>query len=79
VARGCGFPVIGRREHGESGAAAQEPAVLTAGTWTKVAASYSLPRNSRYGIVLPIAQAEYDRLLTAYLPNRLGTSVDPSR
>ncbi|AEV84264.1 hypothetical protein ACWT_3241 [Actinoplanes sp. SE50] len=49
---------------------------LASGKWTKVA-SYSLPASPRHGTVLPVTQAEYDRLLTAYQPNLLVTAVDP--
>jgi large repetitive protein len=66
-------------EHGGQGYVPFTTTDLDSGKWTKVASSYSLPRNSRHGTVLPITQAEYDRLLTAYQPNPLGTSVDPPR
>jgi hypothetical protein len=49
---------------------------LASGNWTK-ATSYSLPKSPRHGTVLPVTQAEYDRLLTAYQPNLLVTAVDP--
>jgi hypothetical protein len=66
-------------EHGGRGYTPFTTTDLDSGKWTKVTDSYSLPRNARHGTVLPITQAEYDRLLTAYRPNPLGTSVDPSR
>jgi hypothetical protein len=49
---------------------------LDSGTWTKVG-SYSLPSSPRHGTILPVTQAEYDRLLTKYQPNLLVSSVQP--
>jgi hypothetical protein len=66
-------------EHGGQGYVPFTTTDLDSGKWTKVTSSYSLPRNARHRIVLPITQAEYDRLHTAYQPNPLVVSVDPSR
>ncbi|WP_330347260.1 family 43 glycosylhydrolase [Streptomyces sp. NBC_00582] len=48
---------------------------LAAGNWTPVA-DYDLPSRPRHGTVLPVTQAEYDRLLTAYQPDQLVTGVE---
>ncbi|MEU2772541.1 family 43 glycosylhydrolase [Streptomyces sp. NPDC007162] len=47
---------------------------LDSGVWTPVA-DYDLPAKPRHGTVLPVTQAEYDRLLRAYQPDQLVESV----
>lgn len=44
--------------------------------WYSVADQSQLPTSPRHGTVLPITQAEYDRLLAAYQPDQLVTSID---
>ncbi|MFE2062470.1 family 43 glycosylhydrolase [Streptomyces sp. NPDC059467] len=48
---------------------------LDSGVWTPVA-DYDLPAKPRHGTVLPVTQAEYDRLLRAYQPDQLVESVE---
>jgi hypothetical protein len=62
-------------EYGGAGYTPFTSTDLDSGVWTKVQ-SYSLPSSPRHGTVLPITQAEYDRLLTAYQPNLLVTAAD---
>lgn len=38
---------------------------LDSGKWTQ-STSYQLPPEAKHGSVLPLTQAEYDRLLSAY-------------
>jgi hypothetical protein len=47
---------------------------LAGGKW-RMPTDYALPANPRHGTVLPITQAEYDRLLRTYLPAELVDSV----
>lgn len=44
--------------------------------WYSVAATSQLPTSPRHGTVLPVTQAEYDRLLQAYQPDQLVTGID---
>ncbi|MEU2422217.1 family 43 glycosylhydrolase [Streptomyces sp. NPDC007851] len=48
---------------------------LDSGVWTPVT-DYDLPARPRHGTVLPVTQAEYDRLLRAYQPDQLVESVE---
>lgn len=48
---------------------------LDSGVWTPVT-DYNLPARPRHGTVLPVTQAEYDRLLRAYQPDQLVESVE---
>lgn len=48
---------------------------LASGVWTPVA-DYDLPARPRHGTVLPVTQAEYDRLLRAYQPDQIVTGVE---
>jgi hypothetical protein len=43
---------------------------LASGTWTPVS-NYEMPTDPRHGTVLPVTQAEYDRLLAAYGPTQV--------
>ena len=47
---------------------------LDSGVWT-MSTGYDLPASPRHGTVLPINQAEYDRLLRRYLPAELVDRV----
>ena len=47
---------------------------LAGGKWT-MPTDYALPKSPRHGTVLPITQAEYDRMLRTYLPAELVDSV----
>ncbi len=47
---------------------------LDAGVWTPEP-TYTLPASPRHGTVMGVTQAEYERLLTAYLPGQAVTSV----
>jgi len=49
---------------------------LDSGTWTR-STGYSLPASPRHGTVLPITQAEYDRVLREYLPAEPVTPAEP--
>lgn len=62
-------------EFGGRGYIPFETTDLAAGNWTPVA-DYDLPSRPRHGTVLPVTQAEYDRLLTAYQPDQLVTGVE---
>ncbi|WP_460072116.1 family 43 glycosylhydrolase [Streptomyces sp. YKOK-I1] len=62
-------------EFGGRGYLPFETTDLASGTWTPVA-DYDLPSRPRHGTVLPVTQAEYDRLLTAYQPDQLVTGVE---
>jgi GH43 family beta-xylosidase len=48
---------------------------LDSGVWTP-STGYDLPAKPRHGTVLPVTQAEYDRLLRAYQPDQLVASVE---
>ncbi|MBD8057482.1 Ig-like domain repeat protein [Cellulomonas sp. JH27-2] len=61
--------------HGGQGYLAFTSTDLDSGDWTSVP-SAQLPSSPRHGTVLPVTQAEYERLLGAYQPDLLVTSVD---
>ncbi|KND42819.1 family 43 glycosylhydrolase [Streptomyces stelliscabiei] len=48
---------------------------LDSGVWTP-STGYDLPSKPRHGTVLPVTQAEYDRLLKTYQPDGIVTSVE---
>ncbi|MFI1726984.1 family 43 glycosylhydrolase [Streptomyces sp. NPDC020489] len=52
-------------EYGGRGYVPFETTDLDSGRWTP-SANYQLPASPRHGTVLPVTQAEYDRLLAAY-------------
>lgn len=62
-------------EFGGRGYLPFETTDLDSGTWTPVA-DYDLPARPRHGTVLPVTQAEYDRLLRSYQPDQLVESVE---
>ncbi|WP_406489370.1 family 43 glycosylhydrolase [Streptomyces phaeochromogenes] len=59
-------------EYGGRGYVPFETTDLDSGRWT-MSKNYQLPASPRHGTVMPVTQAEYDRLLAAYPVN--GTSV----
>ncbi|MEU0948937.1 family 43 glycosylhydrolase [Streptomyces canus] len=59
-------------EYGGRGYVPFETTDLDSGRWTP-STNYQLPASPRHGTVLPVTQAEYDRLLSAYPAT--GTSV----
>ena len=61
-------------EFGGRGYIPFETTDLDSGDWTPVT-GYDLPAKPRHGTVLPVTQAEYDRLLRAYQPDQLVESV----
>ncbi|MFF4629272.1 family 43 glycosylhydrolase [Streptomyces griseorubiginosus] len=61
-------------EFGGRGYLPFETTDLDSGVWTP-STGYDLPARPRHGTVLPVTQAEYDRLLRAYQPDRLVESV----
>ncbi|MFD5540001.1 family 43 glycosylhydrolase [Streptomyces sp. NPDC127079] len=65
-------------EFGGRGYIPFETTDLDSGTWTPVA-DYDLPAKPRHGTVLPVTQAEYDRLLRAYQPDQSVESVETVR
>ena len=62
-------------EFGGRGYIPFETTDLASGTWTP-STGYDLPAKPRHGTVLPVTQAEYDRLLRAYQPDQLVTGVE---
>lgn len=62
-------------EFGGRGYLPFETTDLASGTWTP-STGYDLPDRPRHGTVLPVTQAEYDRLLRAYQPDQLVESVE---
>ena len=62
-------------EFGGRGYIPFETTDLDSGNWTPVT-DYDLPAKPRHGTVLPVTQAEYDRLLRAYQPDQLVESVE---
>jgi beta-xylosidase len=62
-------------EFGGRGYIPFETTDLGSGTWTP-STGYDLPAKPRHGTVLPVTQAEYDRLLRAYQPDHLVESVE---
>ncbi|MET7476582.1 family 43 glycosylhydrolase [Streptomyces sp. NPDC005648] len=61
-------------EFGGRGYIPFETTDLDSGRWTPVT-GYDLPAKPRHGTVLPVTQAEYDRLLRAYQPDQLVEGV----
>ncbi|MFE4625182.1 family 43 glycosylhydrolase [Streptomyces mirabilis] len=59
-------------EYGSRGYVPFETTDLDSGKWT-MSTNYQLPASPRHGTVMPVTQAEYDRLLAAYPVT--GTSV----
>ncbi|WP_371647823.1 family 43 glycosylhydrolase [Streptomyces mirabilis] len=59
-------------EYGSRGYVPFETTDLDSGKWT-MSTNYQLPASPRHGTVMPVTQAEYDRLLAAY--PETGTSV----
>lgn len=59
-------------EYGSRGYVPFETTDLDSGKWT-MSTNYQLPASPRHGTVMPVTQAEYDRLLSAYPVT--GTSV----
>ncbi|TPQ16937.1 family 43 glycosylhydrolase [Streptomyces sporangiiformans] len=62
-------------EFGGRGYIPFETTDLASGNWTP-STGYDLPSKPRHGTVLPVTQAEYDRLLRAYQPDQLVESVE---
>ncbi|WP_030930913.1 family 43 glycosylhydrolase [Streptomyces sp. NRRL S-646] len=62
-------------EFGGRGYIPFETTDLASGNWTP-STGYDLPARPRHGTVLPVTQAEYDRLLRAYQPDQLVESVE---
>ncbi|MER6287083.1 family 43 glycosylhydrolase [Streptomyces sviceus] len=62
-------------EFGGRGYLPFETTDLDSGTWAPVA-DYDLPARPRHGTVLPVTQAEYDRLLRSYQPDQLVESAE---
>ncbi|GAB2881840.1 hypothetical protein GCM10027074_57780 [Streptomyces deserti] len=62
-------------EFGGRGYIPFEATDLGSGVWTP-STGYDLPAKPRHGTVLPVTQAEYDRLLRAYQPDQLVESVE---
>ncbi|TQE26878.1 hydrolase [Streptomyces ipomoeae] len=62
-------------EFGGRGYIPFETTDLASGVWTP-ASSYDLPSKPRHGTVLPVTQAEYDRLLSTYQPDQIVKSVE---
>ncbi|TLS42040.1 hydrolase [Streptomyces montanus] len=62
-------------EFGGRGYIPFETTDLASGNWTP-STGYDLPSKPRHGTVLPVTQAEYDRLLRAYQPDQLVESAE---
>ncbi|MEV2217636.1 family 43 glycosylhydrolase [Streptomyces sp. NPDC050997] len=62
-------------EFGGRGYLPFETTDLDSGAWTP-STGYGLPAKPRHGTVLPVTQAEYDRLLRAYQPDQLVESLE---
>ncbi|WP_419668060.1 family 43 glycosylhydrolase [Streptomyces sp. 2-1] len=62
-------------EFGGRGYIPFETTNLASGNWTP-STGYDLPSRPRHGTVLPVTQAEYDRLLKAYQPDQIVESVE---
>ncbi|MFF0160703.1 family 43 glycosylhydrolase [Streptomyces sp. NPDC005263] len=62
-------------EFGGRGYLPFETTDLASGKWTP-STGYDLPAKPRHGTVLPVTQAEYDRLLGAYQPDQVVKSVE---
>lgn len=64
-------------EFGGRGYIPFETTDLASGKWT-LSTNYSLPSRPRHGTVLPVTQAEYDRMLAAYGTPVTGLSISPA-
>jgi hypothetical protein len=64
-------------EFGGRGYVPFESTDLSKGIWTEPTAGFDLPASPRHGTVLPITQAEYDRVLRKYLPIELVENTAP--
>ncbi|MBD8079469.1 family 43 glycosylhydrolase [Cellulosimicrobium arenosum] len=62
-------------EFGGRGYVPFESDSLDAADWT-MSTDYDMPSRPRHGTVLPVTQAEYDRLLSSYQPDAFVESVD---
>src|SRR6478609_6132216 len=62
-------------EFGGRGYVPFESTSLDAAEWT-MSSGYEMPSRPRHGTVLPVTQAEYDRLLQAYQPDAFVESVE---
>ncbi|WP_128379321.1 family 43 glycosylhydrolase [Streptomyces cavernae] len=62
-------------EFGGRGYIPFETTDLASGAWTP-STGYDLPSRPRHGTVLPVTQAEYDRLLSTYQSDQLVQSVE---
>ncbi|MDX2762023.1 family 43 glycosylhydrolase [Streptomyces europaeiscabiei] len=62
-------------EFGGRGYIPFETTDLDTGVWTP-STGYDLPSKPRHGTVLPVTQAEYDRLLKTYQPDQIITSAE---
>ncbi|WP_215453949.1 family 43 glycosylhydrolase [Streptomyces sp. ATCC 21386] len=62
-------------EFGGRGYIPFETTDLASGVWTP-STGYDLPSKPRHGTVLPVTQAEYDRLLRTYQPDQIITDVE---
>ncbi|KOV61383.1 hydrolase [Streptomyces sp. NRRL WC-3618] len=62
-------------EFGGRGYIPFESTDLASGVWTP-STNYDLPSKPRHGTVLPVTQAEYDRLLSTYQPDQIITSAE---
>ncbi|UUU26461.1 family 43 glycosylhydrolase [Streptomyces sp. DSM 40750] len=62
-------------EFGGRGYIPFETTDLASGVWTP-SSDYDLPSKPRHGTVLPVTQAEYDRLLKTYQPDQIVTSAE---
>jgi len=62
-------------EFGGRGYVPFESTSLDAAEWT-MSTGYEMPSRPRHGTVLPVTQAEYDRLLQAYQPDAFVESVE---
>ncbi|MDW4911250.1 family 43 glycosylhydrolase, partial [Streptomyces sp. ADMS] len=65
-------------EFGGRGYIPFETTDLASGVWTP-STDYDLPSKPRHGTVLPVTQAEYDRLLKTYQPDQIITSAEDVR
>ncbi|WP_338894697.1 family 43 glycosylhydrolase [Streptomyces sp. TG1A-60] len=65
-------------EFGGRGYIPFETTDLASGQWTP-SSDYDLPAKPRHGTVLPVTQAEYDRLLKTYQPDQIVASVEDVR
>jgi PKD repeat protein len=61
-------------EFGGRGYVPFESTDLDSGVWTQ-STGYDLPASPRHGTVLPVTQAEYDRIVRKYLPTELVDGV----